>query len=286
MTLQEVTFMAAVDGTVKAVTEVIEMGKFKSKRGGNAVNKHGKSMKEGYTNVMSSKLQEVFEDGRKLASHRPFRIYSKSRDNAVISSYWKCSHNMSIAISCPWQLFRTGADLTFEVSTHNCSACKKENEKPLTNNVEEVRKEVLAVVEKHINDFFNVMTARAGTGLLEKVLESSEELSDSLKKIISDAFRETRERIIDVEAYAVKNALQIQREHHKLPSTSNSSAPKATAKSGTEKSKPTKAKVLTCNEENLPDEIQLLIGKVNEEEIPAAEDQQPKDKRRRRNAID
>lgn len=295
---QEVSFMASVDNQVKEVKETVEIGKFLSKRNGNAVQKFGKTVKEGYTDVMAEKLQGIFKDGRKLISMRPFKISSKSREKALITSYWKCSHNMSISITCPWKLFRTGADLKFNVSSHKCAACEKENQNPLSDYVDKIRTEGLSAVDKHINDYFDLMTARAGTGMLEKVLESTEELGDGLKKLISDTFRKARDEIIGSEAETIKNAMKIQKEHHALPSTTKSSASKAIITSATGMNKPkdepsnikpTKNQVLACNLEDLPDEMQSVIEKIQNEEVlavtPGAETEKRK-LRKRRNAVD
>lgn len=118
-----VVFMKEINGETIKNKEQHEIGNFKSKKGSTvSIQKGGKTRKVGYTSIMISKLHKLLGD-RQLISFKPFLISSTNRKTANITSYYRCPHKNSVAVSCLWTSFRPGADLKFSVSWSNCEAC-------------------------------------------------------------------------------------------------------------------------------------------------------------------
>lgn len=113
------------DGKTFKKKETYEVGRFRSKRGGETIDKAGKQVKVGYTGLMQEKLGDLLGGDRGLHCKQPFEICGTNKEKATMKSYWRCGHkeSNSIAISCLWSLFRPGKVLRFYVGEHNCKPC-------------------------------------------------------------------------------------------------------------------------------------------------------------------
>lgn len=113
------------DGKTFKKKETYEVGRFRSKRGGETIDKAGKQVKVGYTGLMQEKLGDLLGGDRGLHCQQPFEICGTNKEKATMKSYWRCGHkeSNSIAISCLWSLFRPGKVLRFHVGEHNCKPC-------------------------------------------------------------------------------------------------------------------------------------------------------------------
>lgn len=190
----KVKFMASTNsGIAYLKEEFVQRGKFISVRKGVSLKIGNKTMKLGYTKLMKEKLSTLFGDERHISCHQPFAMVGTNRAKATMCSYWSCDHRNAFYIRCPWEKFRVGSKLQFDVGPHDCKLCDILADQ---HNIDINESEELNDTHQPINATDHQVTSSTAI-LTEDSTEKSKELSVS-QKMSRDLYLDIKKTVNEV----------------------------------------------------------------------------------------